>query len=134
MMLLQLLGRRDFLDHDAAGGDRPSVRVTTVLVPMATVSSHQSDPNGPLANPLTVSSYLTVLVKVEVCSAMVCMDNLNRVDRDWFGTFRAIEGEIPTFTAKQAVSYPEIAIKLDLQRCVGLLFDKDTFLYQRKKQ
>ena len=132
MMLLQLLGWRDFLDNDAAGGDRPSVRVTTVLVPMATVSSHQPDPNSSFANPLTVSSDLTVLVKVEVFSAMVIIDNFNRVDRDWFGTFHAIEGNIPTITATQAVSYPEIAIKLDLQRCVGLLFDKDTFLSKEK--
>ena len=131
-MLLQLLGRRDFLDNDTAGGDRPRVSVTTVLVPMATVSNHQSDPNGPLANPFTVSSDLTVLVKVEAGFAIVIIDNFNRVDRDWFGTFHAIKGNIPTLTATQAVSYPEIAVKLDLQRCVDLLFDEDTILSKEK--
>ena len=133
-MLLQLLGRRDFLDHDATGGDVPSVRVRAGLVSMATVSNHQSNTNGSFANPFTVSSDLTVLVNVGVCSAMVCMDNIHRFDGYWFGTFHAIEGEIPTLTAMHAAADPEIAIKLDLQCCFVLLFDKDTILFQRKKQ
>ena len=133
MVLLQLLGRRDFLDQDATGRDRPSVRVRAGLV-SSTVSNHKSDANGSFANPFTVSSDVTVLVNVGVCSAMVIIDNINRVDRDWFGTFRVIEGNIPTptYTATQAVSYPEIAVKLDLQRCFVLLFDKDTFLSKEK--
>ena len=65
-MLLQLLGRRDFLDHDATGGDVPSIRVSAALVSVATVSNHQSDTNSSFANPLTVSSNLTVLVNVRV--------------------------------------------------------------------
>ena len=103
-MLLQLLGRRDFLDQDATGGDVPRVRVRAGLVSVATVSDHQSDTNGSFANPLTVSSDLTVLVNVDACSAIVLIDNINRVDGDWFGTFHAIEGEIPTLTATQAVT------------------------------
>ena len=130
-MLLQLLRRRDFLNHDATGGDVPSVRVRAGLV-SRTVSNHQSDTNGSFANPLTVSSNLTVLVNVGVCFAMVIIDNINRFDGYWFGTFRTIEGEIPTLTATHAVSYPEIAIKLDLQCCFVLLFDKDTLLLKEK--
>ena len=130
-MLLKLMGRRDFLDQDATGGDRPSLRVRAVLV-SRTVSNHKSDPKGSFANPLTVSSDVTVLVNVGVCSAMVIIDNINRVDRDWFGTFRVIENNIPTLTSTQAVSYPEIAVKLDLQRRFVLLFDKDAFLSKEK--
>ena len=130
-MLLQLLGRRDFLDQDAIGGDVPSVRVRAGLVSW-TVSNHKSDANGSFANPLTVSSDVTVLVNVGFCSAIVLIENINRVDGDWFGTFHVIEGEIPTLTASVAERYPEIAIKLDLQCCFGLLFDKDTFLSREK--
>ena len=103
-MLLQLLGRRDFLDQDATGGDVPSVRIRAALVSVATVSNHQSDANGSFANPLTVSPDLTVFVNVSVCFTMVIIDNINRFDGDWFGTFHTIEGEIPTLTATQAVT------------------------------
>ena len=131
-MFLQLLGWRNFLDQDSSGGDVPSVRVRAGLVSMATVSNHQSNTNGSFANALTVSSDLTVLVNVGLCFAIVIIDYINRFDGDWFGTFHAIEGEIPTLTATHAVSYPEIAIKLDLQCCFVLLFDKDTILSKGK--
>ena len=131
-MLLKLLRRRDFLDQDATGGDVPSVRVRPGLVSVATVSNHQSHTDSSFANPLTVSSDLTVLVNVGVCSAIVILDNINRFDGDWFGTFHAIEGEIPTLTATHAAADPEIAIKLDLQCCFVLLFDKDTILSKEK--
>ena len=100
---------------------------------MATASNHQSNTNGSFANPLTVSSDLAVLVNVGIRSAMVHMDNINRFDGNWFGTFHAIKDEIPTLAATHAVSYPEIAIKLDLQCCLVLLFDKDTILSKKKQ-
>ena len=68
---MKLLRGRDFLDHDAAGGDVPSIGVRTALESMATVSNHQSNTYGPMANPLTVSPNLTMLVNVGICSAMV---------------------------------------------------------------
>ena len=92
----------------------PRVRVRAALVSVATVSNHQSHTNGSFANPLTVSPDLTVVVNVGVCPAMVFKDSYSCVDSYWFGTFHAIEDEIPTLTATHAVSYPEIAIKLDL--------------------
>ena len=73
-----------------------------------------------------------MLVNVEVCSATVSIDHIYCVDGDWFGTFHAIEGEIPTLTATHAAADPEIAIKLDLQRCLVLFFDKDTILSKEK--
>ena len=73
-----------------------------------------------------------MVVNVGVCSAMVFVDSYSCVDGDWFGTFHAIEGEIPALTAMHAAADPEIAIKLDLQRCLVLFFDKDTILSKEK--
>ena len=112
----------------------PSVRVRAGLVPMATVTNHQSDTNGSFANPLTISSDLTMLVNVGVYSAMVASDKINRFDGYWFGTFHAVEGEIPTLAALHAAADPEIAIKLDLQRCLTVLFHKDTILSRENNE
>ena len=76
LILVKLLWGRDFLDHDAAGGNVPSIGVRTALESMATVSNHQSNTYGSVANPLTVSPDLTMLVNVGICSTMVIINNI----------------------------------------------------------
>ena len=82
----------------------------------------------PLPIPLTVPPDLTVLVYVGVCSAVISMDNVDRFDSDWFRTFYAIEGKIPTLAAKHTTANAEISIILDLQRRVLVFLHKDTIL------
>ena len=105
----------------------PSICVRTPLVTWA-ISNHQSHAYGAFPNPLTVPSDLTVLVYVVVCSAVINRDNIDRFDSDWFRTFHAIEGEIPTLAAVQATTNPEISIILHLQCRVGAFLSKDTIL------
>ena len=61
------------------------------------------------------------------------MDGIKTFDGDGFGTFHTIEGEKPTLAATQAVSDPEVTIKLDLQCCPVHLFDKDAILQEQNK-
>ena len=129
---MQLLWRRDFLDHDTDNGLPSGVSITSTFV-SAALSNHQSNTYSSSANPLTISPDLTVFVYVGVLSAVICMDGIKALDGDGFGTFHAIEGEKPTLAATQAVSDPEITIKLDLQCRPIHLFDKDTILQEQNK-
>jgi len=45
---------------------------------------------------------------------MISSKDIDRFDSDWFRTFHAIEGEIPTLAAVQATTNPEISIILHL--------------------
>ena len=128
---MQLLWWGNLLDHDTAGRDVSGVSVRTAFVSMTAVSNHQSNAHSSFADPLTITSDLTMLVNVGVCSAVVCMDNINRFYGDWFGTFHMIEGKIPAFAALYAAANPEIAVKLDLQSCVVL--NTDTILQKQTK-
>ena len=102
-----------FLDHYTAYAVVTSVTVRTTLEAV-TVSNYQSHAYGSIAKPFAASSNLAMLVNVGVCSAVVCVNDINRFDCYWFGTFHAIEGEIPTLTATLTSRDPEITIKLDL--------------------
>jgi len=91
---------------------------------MTAVSHRQTNSHGSFANPLTVSSNLTVLVNVDIIVVEVSSNNINCIDSVWFGTFSTIESEKPTLTTAHAATNPEIAIKLDLQSCIIGLLDK----------
>jgi len=116
VLSLQLLCWGNLLDRDTAGRNVSSVRVGTIFVSVTAVTNHQSNTHGSLANSLTVSPKVAMLVNVGICFAVVGVDHMDRVDGDWFGTFHTIEGKVPTLAATQAFGDPEIAIKLDLQR------------------
>ena len=73
-----------------------------------------------------------MFVKVGVRSTVILMDGIKAFDGDWFGTFRAIEGEVPTLATTQAAANPEIAIKLDFQYCLVIFFDKGAILQEKK--
>ena len=130
---MQLLWWRNFLDHNTGDGLPSSVSVTAAFETTA-VSNHQSNTYVSFANPLTVSPNLAMFVNVGVLSAVICMDGIKAFDGDWFGTFRTIEGEKPALAATQAASDPEIAIKLDLQCCLVIFFDKDAILQKQKNK
>ena len=97
---------------------------------MTTVSHRQSNSHGSFANPLTVSSNLTVLVNADIFVAEVSNNNINCIDCVWFGTFSTIESEKPTLATPLAVCHSEIAIKLDLQSCIIGFLDKMAVLQE----
>ena len=95
---------------------------------MTAVSHRQTNSHDSFANPLTVSSNLTVLVNVDIFVPEMTNNSINCIDCVWFGTFSTIESEKPTLTTAHAATNPEIAIKLDLQSCIIGLLDKMAFL------
>ncbi|MCG8404724.1 MAG: hypothetical protein MI923_05950 [Phycisphaerales bacterium] len=97
---------------------------------MTAASHRQTNSHGSFANPLTVSSNLTVLVNVDIFAADVSTNNINCIDCVWFGTFSTIECEKPTLTTAHAATNPEVAIKLDLQSCIIGFLDKMAVLQE----
>jgi len=74
-----------------------------------------------------------MFVNVGIFSAVILMDAIKAFDGDGFGTFHTIKGEKPTLAATQAVSDPEVTIKLDFQCCPVHLYDKDAILQEQNK-
>ena len=105
---------RDFLDHDSCDRLVPGVGVKTFSESW-TITNRHSHANGSRSNPLAVSSDLTVLVIVGICSTMIFPNGVNTFDGSWFSALIAVESEIPTFSTPLATGYSKIAVELYFQ-------------------
>lgn len=111
---VHLLWFRDFFDHDPRDRLVPGVGVKTFSESW-TITNRHSHANGSRSDPLAVSSDLTVLVNVGVCSTMIFPNGVNTFDGSWFSALIAVESEIPTFTTPLATGYSKIAVELYFQ-------------------
>ena len=118
---VHLLWFRDFFDHDPRDRLVSGVGVKTFSESW-TITNRHSHANGSRSNPLAVSSDLTVLVNVGVCSTMIYPNGVNTFDGSWFSALNAVESEIPTFTTPFTKGYSEIAVELNFQDGVWAFF------------
>jgi len=67
-------------------------------------------------------------VYVGVLSAMVLMNMGKTINGEWTLTLNAVEGEVPSLTAIQAVSYSVVTIVLHFQGCILGVLGKNALL------
>ena len=105
-----LLGWRNFLDHDSGHGVPSSMCVSSFHSHAATDIDSHSD--GSLGDSLAVSSNLSNLVNVRVCSSVILGDMHHAINGERFATLCTIKGEKPSRTAAETASDSDVAIVL----------------------
>ena len=111
---MQRLTVCNFFNEDP-GHRRPACACVSTLMASGTLSNPESHSHLSLADVITVTFDMAVMVKIVVLTACHVERTVNRARK---AALDAIEGEVPTITAVVTPSNPEVTSKVNMEGSV----------------